>query len=135
MSKIAAAVVLSGYTHNLPDRFISVSRMGSVDRMWHCLESFIKDKLVSCELASVIIDCRADGRIDKELVHQLGIDRDPLPHHVLGQITHQKSPVHVSLSAEHPENMKFLPNLLPCLLILCHSLFCHHNPQGSHLVM
>lgn len=72
-------------------------------------------------LPSVIIDCRADGRIvDKDLAHQLGIDRDPLPHHVLGQITHQKSPVHVSLLAEHPETMKFLLNLLPCLPpILC----------------
>lgn len=60
--------------------------------------------------------------MDKDLVHQLGIDRDPLPHHVLGQITHQKSPVHVSLSAEHQDTMKFLLNLLPCLpLILCYS--------------
>lgn len=71
-------------------------------------------------LPGVIIDCRADGRImDKDLAHQLGIDRDPLPHHVLGQITHQKSPVHVSLSAEHPETMKFLLNLLPCLPPFC----------------
>lgn len=71
-------------------------------------------------LPSVIIDCRADGRImDKD---QFGIARDPLPHHVLGQITHQRSPVHVSLSAKHPETMRFLLNLLPGLpLILCYS--------------
>lgn len=73
-------------------------------------------------LPSVIIDCRADGRImDKDLVHQLGIDSDPLPHHVLDQIAHQKAPVHVSLAARHSETMKFLLNLLPCLPLICYS--------------
>lgn len=65
-------------------------------------------------LPSVIIDCRADGRImEKDLVRQLGIDRDPLPHHILSQIK-QKSPVHISLSAEHPQTMRFLLNCHVC---------------------
>lgn len=87
-------------------------------------------------LPSVIIDCWADGRImAKDLMYQLGIDRDPLPHHVLGQTTHQKSPVHVSLSAEHPETMRFLLNFLPCLplvLLLVRSSQLTRESSGLH---
>ncbi|KAF7653478.1 hypothetical protein LDENG_00082230 [Lucifuga dentata] len=77
--------------------------------------------------------------MDEELVQQLEIGQEPLPHpvpanaldgHLLGTVTHLTSPVHLLLSGNHHETLQFHILQSPRLpLILGYSWLLRPNPH------
>ena len=89
---------------------------------------------------ATFIDSGADACIiDEELAHQLGLGRVPLPQpvparaldgHILGNVTHQTSPVHLLLSGNHHETIQFhILSSLRLPLILGYPWLRLHNPH------
>ena len=89
---------------------------------------------------ATFIDSGADACIiDEELALQLGLGRVPLPQpvparaldgHILGNVTHQTSPVHLLLSGNHHETIQFhILSSLRLPLILGYPWLRLHNPH------